>query len=84
MMVKIGTEHLDAHGKVHDNTDEVSFQREKLLCASRYGLGGLNPYLARTWLWESDWRNNRTDMSTIDFIQTLVQDVCKVYPAKIP
>eukprot|EP01084_Bolivina_argentea_P090326 162807_1 len=84
MMVKIGTEHLDAHHKSHENTMEASFQRDKLNCSSHYGLGGLDVHRAQSWMWESDWRNNETDMSTVDCVQTFVQQVCQIYPAKLP
>ncbi len=80
MFVQPGTEYLDAHNKVHDNTTEASFQRDKLKHKSMYGLTS-NIELARGWLWESDFRNNYTDMSTMDTVQQFVQFVCQILPA---
>eukprot|EP01084_Bolivina_argentea_P307981 532422_1 len=83
-MVKLGTEHLDAHGKAHDNHAETSFQRDKLVTKSRYGLGGVEIDLAESWIGESDWAENYTNMTTIDKGKTYIEQICEIFPAKPP
>lgn len=81
--VKLGTEHFDSHTKVHDQTCEASFQYDKLLNKSRYGIGHRcnNQQSLISWMWESDWRNNHTSMETLDVIQTFVEQIGSVYCA---
>lgn len=84
MWTKFGTKHLDAHNKVHDNTAEASFQYDKLLHKSHYGLDKHNLDTSRTHLNISDWRNNYTDMTSIDSMFTFVNQCCQIYPCKVP
>ena len=76
-----GTEHFDAHHKVHDNTAESSFQYDKMLKIRSFGVGQrcISNYMMKTWLWESDWRNNWTTMETTDCVQTFFEHVALVY-----
>lgn len=75
--VKLGTEDFNSHTKVHDQTCEASFQYDKLFNSSRYGIGHRcnNIELMKTWMWESDWRNNHTSMRNLDVVQTFVEQI---------
>ena len=84
MWVKHGTEYKDAHDKVHDNTCESSFQYDKLLSKSHFGLDKRNMALSFAWLSESDWRNNYTDMTPIDSLFTLIKQCTMLYQAELP
>ena len=79
--VKIGTEHMDAHHKVHDNTAEASFQYDKMVKIRSFGMGQrcVSNVMMKTWLWESDWRNNFTTMETTDCVQTFFEHVALLY-----
>ena len=78
--VKPGTEHMDSHNKVHDNTVESSFQYDKILRSKSYGFGHRNvSHLMNGWLWESDWRNNWTSMEVSDCVQTFVEHLGLIY-----
>lgn len=82
MWVKWGTQHEDAHGSVSDQTTEASFQSDKLLHKSHYGLG-CDIEQSQLWISESDWKNNFTNMSALDCIKTFIEQCSMTMPAKI-
>ena len=80
LYVKPGTEHMNSHRKIHDNTVESSFQYDKILKSKSFGYGHRNvSNLMLTWMWESDWRNNWTSMETTDCVQTFFEHVGLIY-----